>query len=185
MTSVAEAAAPTSGEPRMAGLRRFVRRNAWVIGLWALLGALLVFTKLIQPDYGPAAFAILAVAALPYAFATAGQVMAIIPGGVDLSLAAMMALTSVTAAVLMEGQGEAFGIVAVALVLLLGLGLGTINGIAVVVSRVPDIVVTLAFFFIWEGAALLVLDSPGGSTAVWLRELVTGTLGGSFPLADL
>jgi ribose transport system permease protein len=57
--------------------------------------------------------------------------------------------------------------------------LGTINGIAVVVTRVPDIVVTLAFFFIWEGAALLVLDSPGGGTVGWLREIVTGTIGGS------
>jgi ribose transport system permease protein len=58
--------------------------------------------------------------------------------------------------------------------------LGTINGIAVVLTRVPDIVVTLAFFFIWEGTALLVLDSPGGSTVGWLREIVTGTVGVPF-----
>jgi ribose transport system permease protein len=169
----------------MAGLRRTVRRNAWVIGLWALFAALLLFTKVIQPSYGPAAFAILAVAALPYAFATAGQVMAIIPGGVDLSLAAMMALTSVSAAVLMEGRGDEWGVIAVALILGLGVVLGTINGIAVVVTRVPDIVVTLAFFFIWEGAALLVLDSPGGSTVGWLREIVTGTIGAPLVPTDL
>jgi ribose transport system permease protein len=164
----------------MAGLRRFARRNAWVIGLWLLLGALFLFTKAIQPSYGPAGFAILAVAALPYAFATAGQVMAIIPGGVDLSLAAMMALTSVSAAVLMEGRGDEWGVIAVVAILLLGLVLGTVNGIAVVLTRVPDIVVTLAFYFIWEGAALLVLDSPGGSTVGWLREIVTGTVGAPF-----
>ncbi len=115
----------------------------------------------IEPGWGASQFVILAIAALPYAFATAGQTMAVIIGGIDLSVAAMMTLTSVTAAVLMEGQGEEFGLVAVAAILLMGLGLGAINGLSVVLTRVPDIVVTLAFFFIWEGAALLILDAPG------------------------
>ncbi len=156
-------------------VRRVVRRNGWVLALWALLGAMLVFTKVIQPDYGASAFAILTLAALPYAFATAGQTMAIIAGGIDLSIAAMMTLISVTAAVLMEGQSEEFGVVAVGLVLLAGLGVGAINGLAVVITRVPDIVVTLAFFFIWEGVALIVLEAPGGASAVWLKELIIGT----------
>ena len=43
------------------------------------------------------------------------------------------------------------------LILLMGLAVGAINGISVVFTRVPDIVVTLAFFFIWEGAALMVV----------------------------
>ncbi len=37
---------------------------------------------------------------------------------------------------------------------------GTINGVLVVVTRVPDIVVTLALAFVWAGAALLVLATP-------------------------
>ena len=37
-----------------AALIRIVRRNGWVTGLFVLLGLLLVFTKLIQPDYGAA-----------------------------------------------------------------------------------------------------------------------------------
>jgi ribose transport system permease protein len=146
---------------------------------------MLVFTKIIQPDYGASAFAILTLAALPYAFATAGQTMAIIAGGVDLSLAAMMTLLSVTAAVLMDGQSEEFGVVAVAAILLMGLGVGAINGLAVVITRVPDIVVTLAFFFIWEGAALMVLDAPGGAASVWLKELIIGSVGVGFIPADL
>ena len=35
----------------------------------------------------------------------------------------------------------------------------------VVVTRVPDIVVTLAMSFVWAGCALLVLQSPGGGAA--------------------
>jgi len=179
--SAATPASPTvQGSSASTNARRFLKRNAWLLALLVLLAVMLVFTKFIQPDYGPRAFVILVVAALPFAFATAGQTMAIIAGGIDLSIAAMMALISVTAASLMQGQSGEFGIVVVALVLAMGLGVGAINGIAVVFTRVPDIVVTLSFFFIWEGAALMVLDSPGGATTQWLRDLLTGTVGASF-----
>ena len=163
-----------------ASVRRIIRRNGWNLTLLLLLGAMFVFTKIIQPDYGAAAFGILVLAAMPYAFATAGQSIAIIAGGIDLSMAAMMTLLSVTAAALMDGQGEAFGFVAVGFVLLMGLGVGAINGLAVVLTRVPDIVVTLSFFFIWEGAALLILDAPGGAASQWLKDLLIGTVGADF-----
>jgi ribose transport system permease protein len=150
-----------------------------------MLGALWLFTWIIGDGYGAPAVTILTIAALPYAFATAAQTMAVLTGGIDLSVAAMMTLTSVVAAALMEGQGEEFGVLAVALTLLLGLGLGAVNGLAIVLTRVPDIVVTLSFFFIWEGAALLVMDAPGGSSATWLRELIIGTAGGAVIPGDL
>ncbi len=54
----------------------------------------------------------------------------VIAGGIDLSIASMMALTSVTAAVLMDGASEEFAIVVVPLMLLLGFALGAINGVA-------------------------------------------------------
>jgi len=62
----------------------------------------------------------------------------------------------------------------------LGLALGLVNGVVVVVSRVPDIVVTLAMSFVWAGAALLVRAAPGGGAAQWLKDMVLGTLGLSF-----
>jgi ribose transport system permease protein len=65
----------------------------------------------------------------------------------------------------------------VVLVLLLGLALGALNGLLIVVTRVPDIVVTLAMLFVLQGAALLVLPAPGGAAAPWLRGLITGTAG--------
>jgi len=65
-------------------------------------------------------------------------------------------------------------------VLVLGLALGLVNGVVVVVSRVPDIVVTLAMSFVWAGAALLVRAAPGGGAAQWLKDMVLGTLGLSF-----
>ena len=91
--SAATPASPTvRGSSASTNARRFLKRNAWLLALLVLLAVMLVFTKFIQPDYGPRAFVILVVAALPFAFATAGQTMAIIAGGIDLSIAAMMAL---------------------------------------------------------------------------------------------
>ena len=63
-----------------------------------LFALLLVVTKLIQPGYGAGDFGSLVRAALPYAFAVAAQTVVVIAGGIDLSVASMMALTSVTAA---------------------------------------------------------------------------------------
>lgn len=157
-------------------MTRFVKRNAWVIGLFVLFAALLVVTRIIQPSYGSAGIVGLVSAALPFAFAVAAQSVVVIAGGIDLSIASMMALTSVTAAVLMDGASPEFAIVAVGLVLLLGVCLGAINGALIVITRVPDIVVTLAMLFVWQGAALLVLPSPGGAAADWLKALIVGTV---------
>jgi ribose transport system permease protein len=62
-------------------------------------------------------------------------------------------------------------------VLLLGVLVGTINGGLVVLTKVPDIVVTLAMSFVWAGTALLILNTPGGGAAPWLMEIISGPLG--------
>jgi ribose transport system permease protein len=156
---------------------RWARRNGWTLSLIAFFALLLAFTKLIQPSYGVAGVQGLAISVLPLALAAVAQAIVVISGGLDLSIGSMMALTSVVAAVLMEGQPEGFGIVVVLVVLLLGVVLGGINGGLVVLTRVPDIVVTLAMGFVWAGMALLVLNTPGGDSAEWLKDLVLGSLG--------
>jgi ribose transport system permease protein len=156
-------------------------RNAWVLGLVALFLALAALTRWIQPGYGAADFGSLTNAVLPYAFAVAAQTVVVIAGGIDLSVAAMMAVTSVTAARLMDGASDPASVLVVAAVLLLGLALGALNGILIVLTRVPDIVVTLAMLYVYQGVALLILPSPGGAAAPWLRALIVGTLPGLPP----
>lgn len=158
-------------------MTRWVRREGWVIGLFALFVALLLVTKAIQPGYGANDFGSLTRAVLPFAFAVAAQTVVVIAGGIDLSVASMMALTSVTAARAMQGASDETAVVVVGLVLLLGLALGALNGLLIVITRVPDIVVTLAMLFVFQGAALLVMPSPGGAAAGWLKALSTGYVG--------
>ena len=153
-----------------------IRRNAWVIGLIALFAALNIVTRLIQPNYGSADVDSLMRAALPYVFAVAAQVVVVIAGGIDLSVASMMAVCSVTAATMMAGQSEAYAMFVVPFVLLAGLSLGAVNGVLIIVTRVPDIVVTLAMLFVLQGVALLILPAPGGAAAAWLKGLIIGPL---------
>jgi ribose transport system permease protein len=119
----------------------------------------------------------LGISVLPLALAAVAQAIVVIAGGIDLSIGAMMALTSVVSAVLLKDQPTEVTIAVVIGVLFLGLLLGAINGGLVVVTRVPDIVVTLAMSFVWAGCALLVLKTPGGGSAPWLKALVSGSIG--------
>jgi ribose transport system permease protein len=65
-------------------------------------------------------------------------------------------------------------------VLLRGVVIGAINGGLIVVTKVPDIIVTLAMSFVWAGLALRLLPVPGGSSAHWLTDLVKGSAGVDF-----
>ncbi len=152
----------------------WMRQHGWILSLLLFLGLLLIFTRVNQPSYGVAGVRGLAIAVLPLALAAAAQAVVVIAGGIDLSIASMMALTSVVAASLMDGQSEEMAILVVIGVLVLGLVLGAINGGLIVITRVPDIVVTLAMLFVWAGLALLVLRTPGGGAAQWLRDLTRG-----------
>jgi ribose transport system permease protein len=155
----------------------WARRNVWTLGLLGLLAVVFTITRLLQPNYGPAAIQGLAIAILPIAFAAVAQAIVVISGGIDLSVGSMMALASVTSAVLMKGQSDLFGVAVVVGVLVLGLVVGAINGALVVATKVPDIVVTLAMSFVWAGTALLILNTPGGGAAPWLMAIISGPLG--------
>jgi ribose transport system permease protein len=176
MTAATDTVGGMTGN-RTDAIAAWARRNAWTLGLLVFLVILLAFTKFIQPSYGVTGIQGLAISVLPLALAAVGQAIVVISGGIDLSIGSMMALTSVVAASQMLGQSEGFGVAVVIGVLVLGLVLGAINGALVVVTRVPDIVVTLAMSFVWAGCALLVLNRPGGGSATWLKEIIKGSLG--------
>ena len=124
-------------------LTKWARDNNWMLGLLLFLGILLVFTKIINPTYGVTGVQGLANSVLPLALAAVAQTVVVISGGIDLSIASVMALTSCIAAKLMQDQSPEYGVAVVIGVLLLGLVIGAINGALVVVTRVPDIIVTL------------------------------------------
>ncbi len=162
------------GRTRFSG-RRFVRRHGWTAGVWILLLALIAWYTTLIPAFGEFQVASIAKNSLPTVYLALSQGVIVLAGGIDLGVGALMVLANSVSALLMEGQS--FGAtVAIAVGVVAGAAL--LNGIVgwvIVVSRVPDIVVTLATLFVFSGAALLVLPSPGGGTSEGLRYVFTGS----------
>jgi ribose transport system permease protein len=158
--------------------QRILTRNAWVIGVWLLLGVLIFWYSHLVPRFGSFQIASITKNSLPLIYLAIGQAIIVIAGGIDLSLGPLLLLSNVIAARFMHEQP--FGIVLlVGLGILIGLGLLNAGvGYIIDISGAPDIVVTLATSYIWSGVALMILPSPGGGTAPEFRMLFTGSASG-------
>ena len=171
------AATVTAGTTRRAAFNtgRAIRRYGWTIAVYALFALLMVITVIIKPDYGTFEWNTLTLAALPLAFAAAAQTMVVLSGGIDLSVGPLMALANVLALRAMVGHDLGYSLGVAALVLLTVTLAGAINGLIIVLTRVPDIVVTLATSFIWAGLALLVLAKPTPGIPFAIQDLAQGS----------
>ena len=156
------------------GPGRFLRRHGWTVGVWVLLGVLVLYWRSqTTVKWGPFDVQSLAIDALPLCFVACGQAIVILSGGIDLSVGSMMSLVNVVSARLFLHMGfrEAMlvsvGIIAGAALI------GAVTGLTIVVTRVADIIVTLAMLFVLAGAALAVLEVPGGGAPQHFVSLVT------------
>jgi ribose transport system ATP-binding protein len=148
-----------------------------LIGMPALLVVFLAATVAIHPSFDSFDSQSVAMAALPLAFAAAAQAVVVISGGLDLSIGSVMAVANVLAASTMRDATFAQSLLLAIAVLIVGALVGAVNGLMVIVSRVPDVIVTLTTGFIWGGVALLILEKPGGGAPPEFLNLGTGTLG--------
>jgi len=162
---------------------RALLRNSWVLGVWLLLGGLLLWYTTLIPVFGTFQITSITKNSLPLVYLAIGQAIIVIAGGIDLSLGALLLLSNVIAARFMEGQPVGV-VAAIGLALIMGIALlNALTGYIINLSGVPDIVVTLATSYIWSGLALWILPSPGGGTAPEMRWLFTGSpsgIGGSY-----
>jgi ribose transport system permease protein len=142
----------------------------------ALLILALAFTVLIHPDFGSFDVQSLALGALPLAMAAAAQAIVVLSGGIDLSVGSVMAVSNVLAASTMQHASFPQSLGLAILILIAGALQGAANGIIVVLSRIPDVVVTLTTGFIWGGVALLILEKPGGGAPPQFLDLAAGSL---------
>jgi len=101
--------------------------------------------------------------AMPLVLVSLGQTNALLVGGFDVSVAALMTLCVVTASFTLQPDkswpllfGGAFVIIGV------GLATGVFNATLVRVLKLPSIIATLGTLSILEGASLLLRDHPEG-----------------------
>jgi rhamnose transport system permease protein len=105
------------------------------------------------------------------------QMLALVTGGIDLSIAANMALVGMVTALVSRAHPEMPVVLTIAISLALGTMLGAINAVLIAIVRMPPIVVTLGTMSLYRGAVFLV----SGGTWVNAHELGPGYL--EFPIS--
>ena len=103
------------------------------------------------------------------------QSIVIISGGIDLSIGSLMSLMNVLSAKYMVGMSYREALLYAVGLTLAGAAAGAFTGSLITLSRVPDIVVTLAMLFVWAGLALQILEIPGGGAPQKFIDLGIGT----------
>ncbi len=94
----------------------------------------------------------------PIIIAVMAQTMVLLVREMDMSVGAMISLSTV---IMSQTMGH-IGYFAILVVLAMAVVLGVINGYFVAYLKVPGIVATLATSMIYSGVALLILPDPGG-----------------------
>lgn len=109
------------------------------------------------------------------AFVAMAQTIPVLMGGLDLSVGAVMTLTSVIASYLLNGSPWqiVFGMI---VTIASGTAFGFFNGLVVVYGRLQPIIATLATGAIAMGLALFIRPKPGGDVDGDLNWAVTNSL---------
>lgn len=145
-------------------LQRILRRHPYLFTL-LLFAVLLVVNRLLQENL----FEARVISGnfrtfLPLLILAVGQTFVVIGGGIDLSVGAIVSMTTailVTNLLPESGLGAFLGVVGLAAAA--GMAAGALNGFCVAVLRLQPIVTTYATSFIFSGAALWLLPRPGGA----------------------
>lgn len=147
--------------------RRFSHRYAAAVEIGLPSTALIVMLAVIfwicptaMSYFG---FTLLFKLSTPLVLASLAQMLVIMLGDIDLSIGAFVGLMTCIAAVhLQDRPAVAVGLDLMAIAAYAGFGF------FIHVRQLPSLIVTLGMSFIWLGAAILVLPSPGGAAPAWL-----------------
>lgn len=88
-----------------------------------------------------------------------GQMMVLVARHVDLSQGSILAFSSIVAGMMFRDLPELPVVAGVAVAILLGAALGLVNGLLVVLFRLPSIIVTLGTLSLYRGLVFLVSDA--------------------------
>jgi ribose transport system permease protein len=145
--------------------RRFDLRSALPV---ASLFAVLIPMVIVQPNtFSYFGAVMLLNLGVPIVFATLSQLAVITANELDLSIGSFVSLVSCIGATLLVrspllGWAALAGCVA----------LYALIGALIEYRRISSVVVTLGLSFVWNGLAVLLLPSPGGTSPNWLSTLM-------------
>ena len=119
---------------------------------------------------------------VPLALAAAGGTLVVLTRGFDLSVAGVVSLTNVLVAV-HGGDGPWGALQGVVIAMAVGACVGAINGYLVAYWKLQSIALTLASMIVCSGAALLILDAPGGNVSDFMIYTMTDRIHGVMPVS--
>lgn len=160
MSGAVRSDAPRSGAPRSdaprspwltaSGWRRLFRDRP-IVPLSALLVVLVVLSEIARPGIvNPDWAAVIIRASIPLAILAGCQTIAMLTGGIDLSVGAVASMSGFLVATLVNGPGVPAGI---AVALIAAALAGLVTGIGVGVFRVHPLIMTLAMGLVVLGLA--------------------------------
>lgn len=132
-----------------------------IASLLVLIGAIAIIRPNAISYFG---FNLMLNLALPIAFATIAQLCVITVNDLDLSIGSFVSFVACIAATVLHDEPLA-GIAILIGAIAVYAGIGAL----IQVRNLPSIVVTLGMSFVWLGASVMVLPTPGGSAPDWLR----------------
>jgi ribose transport system ATP-binding protein len=143
-----------------------VRFRGWIplILLGALIVALGAYTA-VREDAFLTEYNInnLLLATMPLALVAIGQTNALLVGGFDVSVAALVTMCVVTASFTLKPDETTLSLFLGSLAIVgVGLATGVFNATLIRILRLPSIIATLGTFSILQGASLLLRDHPEG-----------------------
>ena len=140
------------------------RKQEVIIGgvPYAILAVLVGLYGYLQPDSLARDQLVLTMnLALVLMLAGVGQTFVLLSGGIDLSVAGVMSVANVVAAVHISTSSRTVWVTV--LIVALGWVPGAINGLLIVYFNLQPFIVTLGTWFVWAGIAFYVLPTASSS----------------------
>ncbi|MHC1772896.1 MAG: ABC transporter permease [Flexilinea sp.] len=157
--------------------KRFTSNQLAVV--YVILLALLLIAQVVSPGYLQLNHlaGILRLASF-VGIAAIGQNLAILTGGIDLSIANVITFANVISAQIMMGKDENIPL-ALLVVLIMGVLVGLVNGIGVRILKIPPFIMTLGVGTVVQGIFLIYTKgAPKGNAAPLLKSICGRSLFG-------
>lgn len=147
-------------------------------GIYIALVVVLVLAAILSPAFfKPSNLFNVLRGAAPLGIVAVGQTIVMLGGGIDLSLAGVMALTTVVVADITQGQNLDLS-PALSLVVVIGIAVGLLNGLLVTKRKVPPFIATLGMAILLEGVRFVYTRAaPSGSIPPLVRFFANEAIG--------
>ncbi len=147
------------------------------VPVYAIFVAIYIFAGFLEPSFFTWTNNVnLFTRITPLILAGMAQTFVLLSAGIDLSIGAVIGLTSVVAASLPFVDTPLNLIMWVLIPPLLGFSLGLINGVIIARGGFNPLVVTLATGAIWTGVTLFIMPLPGGSVSLAIARTIAGKI---------